>query len=260
MFVLWIALPVRAGGPIPFNGSVSGQIPADMGPPVPGTGGCVFDFFVSNTGNATQIGDFTGTSNFIPNVCDGSYTGSFNWIAPNGDTISGPFFGQLIPTGTPGVFDNTETAIVTGGTGAYAGATGTLTLTGQVNFATSSFVLPFQGTIWVPATQINSSYTGATNGLWNDANNWSSNTVPMNGNGDVFNVTIPNRLVNLNLDPILDSLTLTGSAGRLAATDHSLTVLGGTSLAPAGRLTLTAQTRRAHSSDSARWQISPARP
>jgi len=45
------------------------------------------------------------------------------------------------------VFDNHETAIVTGGTGRFTGATGLFTLTGQVNFITSSFVLPWQGTI-----------------------------------------------------------------------------------------------------------------
>ncbi|HWN94657.1 MAG TPA: hypothetical protein VNT99_06480 [Methylomirabilota bacterium] len=142
--------PPVAGNQVPFNGTVSGQIPADMGPPVPGSGGCVFNFFVSNSGNGNQLGDFTGTSNFIPNVCDGSYTGSFHWIAANGDSISGPFFGQLIPTATPGVFDNNETAIVTSGTGRFTNATGTFTLSGQVNFNTLSFVLPFQGTISTP--------------------------------------------------------------------------------------------------------------
>ena len=141
------ATPAVAGDQVPFKGTVSGQIPADFGPPVPGSGGCVFNFFVSNFGHATKLGHFTGTANFIPNVCDGSYSGSFHWIAANGDSISGPFFGQLIPTQTPGVFDNTETAIVTGGTGRFAGATGMFTLSGEVNFVTLSFVLPFQGTI-----------------------------------------------------------------------------------------------------------------
>ena len=130
-----------------FTGTVSGKIPADMGAPVPGSNDCVFNFYVTNTGTATQLGTFTGASNFIPNVCTGSYTGTFLWIGADGDSISGPFVGQLIPTQTQGVFDNTETATITGGTGRFAGATGTITLTGQVNFATSSFELPFTGTI-----------------------------------------------------------------------------------------------------------------
>jgi hypothetical protein len=138
---------VAAGDEVPFKGTVSGQIPSNLGPPVPGTGGCVFNFTVSNSGNATALGHFTGQAEFRPNLCDGSYTGSFHWIAANGDEISGPFFGQLIPTGTPGVFDNDETALVTGGTGRFAAATGTFTLSGQVNFTTLSFVLPWEGTI-----------------------------------------------------------------------------------------------------------------
>jgi hypothetical protein len=49
----------------PFLGTVSGIIPEDLGPPVPGTGGCVFNFFVPNSRNATVLGSFTGTVNFI---------------------------------------------------------------------------------------------------------------------------------------------------------------------------------------------------
>ena len=145
--VISATAPAVAGNQVPFRGTVSGHIPADMGPPVPGSGGCVFNFFVDNFGNATQFGHFTGTGNLIPNVCDGSYTGTFSWSAANGDTISGLFFGQLIPTATPGVFDNNETTIVTGGTGRFNGATGMWTSHGQVNFVTLSFVLPFEGTI-----------------------------------------------------------------------------------------------------------------
>jgi hypothetical protein len=144
---VFISAIAVAGDQVPFKGTVSGNIPADMGPPVPGSGGCVFSFTVTNAGNATHLGPFTGTANFIPNVCDGSFTGTFHWIAANGDSISGPFFGQLIPTATPGVFDNIETAIITGGTGRFAGATGMFTLAGQTNFVTASFVFSMEGTI-----------------------------------------------------------------------------------------------------------------
>ena len=138
-------IPAAAGDQVPFNGTVSGQIPSDLGPP--DETGCVFDFLVSNSGYPTQLGAFTGYAEFIPNLCDLTYTGFFYWIAANGDQISGPFSGYLTPTAMPGVFDNHETAIVTGGTGRFTGATGLFTLTGQVNFITSSFVLPWQGTI-----------------------------------------------------------------------------------------------------------------
>ena len=137
--------PVSASDQVPFNGTVSGQIPSDLGPP--DETGCVFDFLVSNSGNATELGAFTGYAEFIPNLCDLTYTGFFYWIAANGDQFSGPFSVYLTPTATQGVFDNHETAIVTDGTGRFAGATGMFTLSGQVNFITLSFVLPWKGTI-----------------------------------------------------------------------------------------------------------------
>ena len=142
------ASPARADKEeLPFIGTVSGTIPADLGPPVPGSGGCVFNFNVTTTGNATILGNFTGTPNFIPNVCDGSYTGSFDWATTNGDRIYGSFLGQQVPTATPGVFLNFETAVVTGGTGRFKKAKGMFTLYGQINFVTRTFVLPFMGTI-----------------------------------------------------------------------------------------------------------------
>ena len=76
-----------------------------------------------------------------------SDTGSFQWTAVNGDTISGPFLGQLVPTATQGIFYSLETALITGGTGRFRHATGMFTLYGQVNFVTRTFALPWQGTI-----------------------------------------------------------------------------------------------------------------
>jgi hypothetical protein len=141
------ALADDHGDSQPFIGSVSGTIPADLGPPVPGSGGCVFNFFVPNSGNANLLGNFTGTANFIPNLCDGSYTGTFNWSAANGGSISGSFIGQLIPTATQGVFYNLETAIITGGTGRFRHATGMFNLYAQVDFVARTFDLPWLGTI-----------------------------------------------------------------------------------------------------------------
>jgi hypothetical protein len=132
---------------VSFKGTVSGTIPADMGLPLPGSGGCVFSFTVPNSGNSNVLGNFTGSANFVPNLCDGSYTGTFNWVAANGDRITGPFRGQLIPTATAGVYLNMETSVITGGTGRFRHATGMFTLYGVINFNTGTFVLPWQGTI-----------------------------------------------------------------------------------------------------------------
>ena len=149
---VFISVPTPASangnnGDEAFNGTVTGTIPEDIGPPLPGTGDCVFSFTVPNAGTSSHLGAFTGSANFVPNLCDGSYTGTFNWVAANGDTISGTFLGQNIPTATAGVFYNVETAVITGGTGRFRNATGMFTLYGQINFVTRTFSLPWSGTI-----------------------------------------------------------------------------------------------------------------
>jgi hypothetical protein len=141
--------PAAASEMVPFNGTVSGYIetqePVDQ---------CTVHAHVVNFGNANQLGAFTGTAEFYPNFCEDppniTYTGTFDWFAANGDEIYGTFEGYLSPTDTPGVYDNHETADVTGGTGRFSSATGHFVeLGGQVDFTTvpPSFVLPWQGII-----------------------------------------------------------------------------------------------------------------
>jgi len=84
---------------------------------------------------------------FVPNVCDNSYTGTYEWVAANGARISGPFRGQLIATTTPGVFNNVETAVITNGTGRFRDTSGTFTLYGIIDFNTGTFVLPWLGSV-----------------------------------------------------------------------------------------------------------------
>src|SRR5215475_1894419 len=128
---------------VPFRGVVSGSVisitPLDE---------CHQLAEAVNGGNATQLGLFSGTAEFVLDVCNLTYVGSYVFTAANGDSISGPFSGSLTPTSVPGVFDNTETAPITGGTGRFAGATGIFNLGGQIDLNTGTFSLPWQdGTI-----------------------------------------------------------------------------------------------------------------
>ena len=145
----FLPTPAAATDQVPFNGTVSGYVetqePVDQ---------CTVHTHVINFGNANQLGAFTGTAEFYPNFCDDppniTYTGAFDWFAANGDEIYGTFDGYLTPIpGTPGVYDNHETATVTGGTGRFTTATGSFTLAGEIDFTTvpPSFVLPWQGAI-----------------------------------------------------------------------------------------------------------------
>jgi hypothetical protein len=144
-----VTTPASASDQVPFNGTVSGYVetqePVDQ---------CTVHIHVVNFGNATQLGAFTGTAEFYPNFCEDppniTYIGTFHWFAANGDEISGTFDGYLSPTGTPGLYDNHETAEVTGGTGRFAPpTTGHFELGGQIDFTTDppSFVLPWEGYI-----------------------------------------------------------------------------------------------------------------
>jgi len=144
--------PAAARDMVPFNGTVSGYVESQSGTE------CEPSAHVINFGHANQLGAFTGTADFVtrpcdpdPDLCENNipYTGTFDWFAANGDEISGTFEGYLCPTETPGVYDNHETAEVTGGTGRFANATGHFELVGQLDFTTNppSFVLPWQGVI-----------------------------------------------------------------------------------------------------------------
>jgi hypothetical protein len=134
--------PASARDQVPFNGIVSGTIistvPLDE---------CHVLSEAVNGGNAMQLGRFNGTAEFVLNVCDLTYVGSYVFTGANGDSISGPFTGTLTPTPIPGVFDNNELAFITGGTGRFANATGTFNLGGQIDTNAGTFSLPWQGTI-----------------------------------------------------------------------------------------------------------------
>ena len=107
-----VTTPALGTDQVPFTGVVSGSVisitPLDA---------CHQLAEAVNGGNATQLGRFTGTAEFVLDFCNLTYVGSYVFTAANGDSISGPFSGSLTPTNVPGVFDNTEIAFITSGTG-----------------------------------------------------------------------------------------------------------------------------------------------
>jgi hypothetical protein len=137
-----VTTPASAKDQVPFKGVVSGSVisitPLDE---------CHQVTEAVNGGNATHLGRFIGTAEFDLDVCDLTYIGSYVFTAANGDSISGPFTGSLTPTAVQGVFDNTETAFITSGTGRFAGATSIFNLGGQIDLNTGTFSLPWEGTI-----------------------------------------------------------------------------------------------------------------
>ena len=141
--IISVTAPASATDQVPFRGIVSGSVtsvtPLDQ---------CHQRAEAVNGGNASHMGRFTGTAEFVLDVCDLTYVGSYVFTAANGDSIAGPFSGSLTPTNVQGVFDNTEIAFITSGTGRFANATGTFNLGGQIDLNSGTFSLPWQdGTI-----------------------------------------------------------------------------------------------------------------
>ena len=78
-------------------------------------------------------------------------TGSYEFTAANGDTLIADFTGQSGPTlENPRVLLSVETATITGGTGRFAGATGSFTVERLLNLDTFLTTVSFEGTISSP--------------------------------------------------------------------------------------------------------------
>jgi len=104
---------------VPFNGHLEGGVTVSpLTPP--------FALVtISAAGNATELGRFTVNVPHTVNFATATGVGTFTFTAANGDTLTAAFTGQA-DTSTP-VFSIVEHATITGGTGRFAGATGSFT-------------------------------------------------------------------------------------------------------------------------------------
>jgi hypothetical protein len=138
--VLGLAGPAAAGEQVPFKGSLDGVVTITPAPPF-------LSVLVDATGNATQLGHFTLAIPHIANPANGTATGSYEFTAANGDTLSADFTGQATPTATPGVLYIEETATITGGTGRFRGATGSFTVERWFDTVAGTTIGSFEGII-----------------------------------------------------------------------------------------------------------------
>jgi hypothetical protein len=102
---------------------------------------------LEGTGNATQLGRFTLKIPHVVNTTNNTSTGTYEFTAANGDTLAAGFTGQASPTATPGFLSVVDTATITGGTGRFAGVTGSFTIERLVDQATGLTTGSFEGTI-----------------------------------------------------------------------------------------------------------------
>jgi hypothetical protein len=136
-----------------FAGSGSGQHPL----PLKGTIQAVETYDVqfptlfvdtSGSGNATHLGRFTVTSEFEVDLPTFIATGSAQFIAANGDSIFTVTEARGEPQSPePDVLFIVEMYTITGGTGRFAGATGSFTVERLLNSVTGVTSGSFEGTI-----------------------------------------------------------------------------------------------------------------
>jgi hypothetical protein len=153
---LWLlapASPVVAGDQVPIKGDVT-IVPDPSVPPMVIS---IHPLIVQETrlfsGNVSHCGACTGVIVENINLSNFTFEGMFTLVAANGDTIVGTAAGSLsVDQSNPAYLVVTETFVFTGGTGRFAGATGSALGGGLANRATSVAQESFQGTISSPGS------------------------------------------------------------------------------------------------------------
>jgi hypothetical protein len=137
------ATPALADQQVPFNGSWVSHETYDVQFPV---------MFVDGTatGNATHVGRYAATYEEQVDLLTGSSVGTITVVAANGDVIFATQTGQGVPTPDPNIASIVEVSTITGGTGRFAGATGTFTIERLVNLTTGDSSGSSSGTISHP--------------------------------------------------------------------------------------------------------------
>ena len=144
--VLWLASPATASEQVPFNGRLEAAVTRS---PISPT---VVSVVLDGGGNADHLGRFTFTAPHVVDTVTRLAAGSYQFTAANGDTVSASFVGQAMPTATPGVIYIVETATITGGTGRFAGATGSFIVERLYDTLNGTTVGSFTGTISSPGS------------------------------------------------------------------------------------------------------------
>lgn len=135
-----LAGQVAAAEEVPFKGRLDGTVTVTpINPPIASV-------LIEGTGNATHLGLFTVEVPHVVNQALRVGAGTYEFTAANGDTLTADFTGTAILL-APGVLSTTETATITGGTGRFAGATGSFVAKRTFYVATGTTTGSFEGTI-----------------------------------------------------------------------------------------------------------------
>src|SRR5262249_36631642 len=102
---------------------------------------------------ATHLGNFELVESVVVDfgTVPPTGAGTYTFVAANGDTLTADVTGASAPV-EPGVVLITEHAVITGGTGRLAGATGSFTVERLIDLVTHETVGSFEGTISSPGS------------------------------------------------------------------------------------------------------------
>ena len=101
---------------------------------------------LSGTGNGTQVGQFGYAAAITVDEETGQGLGTVVWTAANGDQIFASTTGEVLGLEFPNLV-LAETQTITGGTGRFAGVTGTVVVNRSLDLLTGVTSGTFTGTI-----------------------------------------------------------------------------------------------------------------
>ena len=104
----------------------------------------------NGSGNATQLGQYAISYEVEVNLETLVGEGSAQIVAANGDILYANLLGQATPTGTTDVLNVVEEFTITGGTGRFANASGSFTVSRVVNITTGVTSGTLSGNIVTP--------------------------------------------------------------------------------------------------------------
>jgi len=147
---LVLVLLVVAVGPglaaeVPFKGKFSGQAISAVTTEDPD----VLLITTASSGNATHLGKFTMLSPHLADLSTLEVGGTQTFTAANGDTLTASFTGQFSPI-VGGFLAASINCTITGGTGRFAGASGSYTFDILFDPATLTNISVIDGTIVIP--------------------------------------------------------------------------------------------------------------
>jgi len=134
------ATEARGGSALPFKGTLQSKEHVVSGDDASALR------HLDGTGSATQLGRFMLSADFTVIMATGNATGMATWTAANGDQIRVSVVGHgdivVFPTVTI-----TETHTITGGTGRFADASGSITIERSADIVTGESSGALSGTI-----------------------------------------------------------------------------------------------------------------